>query len=85
MNAPRPAALLLLAAVAVSAGGKQDGRNTNTPNTDTHFVLPAYGTLSEWEARKPVLRRQILSAAGLLPLPPKTDMHPQVFLERRHD
>ena len=79
MNPIRPVALVLLAAAAVSAGGKQDARNTYTPNTDTHFVLPAYGTLAEWQARKVALRQQILSAAGLLPIPPKTDMHPQVF------
>ena len=72
MNPIRPVALVLLAAAAVSAGGKQDARNTYTPNTDTHFVLPAYGTLAEWQARKVALRQQILSAAGLLPIPPKT-------------
>lgn len=75
----RPAVLLFLATVAVSAGDEKDARNTNIPYTDTHFVLPSYKNLAEWEARKPVLRKQLLSAAGLLPSPPKTDLHPQVF------
>lgn len=79
MTALRPAVLVILAAVAVSAGEEMDARNTDIPYTDTHFVLPSYKSLAEWEARRPVLRRQLLSAAGLLPLPPKSDLHPQVF------
>ena len=56
-----------------------DSRNANTPNTDTHFVPRTYKTLAEWEARKKALRTQILSAAGLLPLFPKNDLHPEIF------
>lgn len=57
----------------------QDSRNTNTPNTDTHFVAKTYKSLAEWEAHKQALRTQILSAAGLLPMFPKNDLHPQIF------
>ena len=57
----------------------QDQRNINIPNTDTHFVPKTYKTLAEWEARKQVLRTQILSAAGLMPPFPKNDLHPQIF------
>lgn len=57
----------------------QDSRNTDIPNTDTHFVPRTYKSQSEWEARKHALRTQILSAAGLLPLFPKSDLHPQIF------
>jgi len=57
----------------------QDSRNTNVPNTDTHFVMPAYGSLQKWQVRRDFLRNQILSAAGLLPLPKRTDLRPQVF------
>ena len=56
-----------------------DSRNTYTPNVDTHFVPRTYKTLAEWEARKQALRTQILSAAGLLPLFPRNDLHPQIF------
>ncbi len=61
-----------------------DSRNTVTPNTDTHFVLPTYTSLEAWKARRAVLRQQILSAAGLSPMPPKTPLDPEVFgrLER---
>jgi len=63
----------------------EDARNTYVPNTDTHFTMPVYHTLAEWEARKAHLRKQILTAAGLLPMPAKTEMHPVIFgrLERK--
>ena len=57
----------------------RDARNAETPNTDTHFSPKTYKTLAEWQARREVLRKQILSAAGLLPMLPKSDLHPQIF------
>jgi len=62
-----------------------DVRNTYVPNTDTHFTMPVYQTLADWEARKAHLRKQILAAAGLLPMPVGTEMHPVIFgkLERK--
>ena len=73
---------LALTAAALFA---QDSRNTYVPNTDTHIAMPVYKTRAEWEARKVHLRKQILSAAGLLPLPPKTPLHPQVFGRIGHE
>jgi dienelactone hydrolase len=57
----------------------QDARNTMVPNTDTHFTMPVYRSLAEWESRKAHLRKQILAAAGLLPMPAKTPLHPVIF------
>jgi dienelactone hydrolase len=57
----------------------QDSRNTVIRNTDTHYTPRVYKTLAEWEARRTYLRNQILSAAGLLPMPAKTDLHPRIF------
>src|ERR1039457_285595 len=57
----------------------QDARNTEIPNTDTHFTARTYKTLAEWQARRAHLRKQILSAAGLLPMPVKSPLHPQIF------
>jgi len=75
---------LCAAALVAQAPPAQDIRNTYTPDTDTRFTMPDYKTLAEWEARKAQLRRQILSAAGLLPMPEKTPLNPQIFgkLER---
>src|ERR1017187_10285013 len=57
----------------------QDARNTEIPNTDTHFTARTYPTLAAWQARRAHLRKQILSAAGLLPMPPRNPLHPQIF------
>ena len=60
-----------------------DSRLTSLPNTDTHFSVafdaPAYQTREAWEKRKVQLRRQILTAAGLDPMPARTPLHPQIF------
>lgn len=57
----------------------EDSRNVNLPHTDTHFTMPVYRSLAEWEARKARLRRQILAAAGLLPMPEKSPLRPRIF------
>ncbi len=57
----------------------QDLRNTDIPGTNTHFSMPAYASLAEWEARRLSLRKQILSAAGLLPLPERSPLKSEVF------
>ncbi len=70
---------LCTAALLSQAPPPQDIRNTYTPDTDTVFKMPEYKTLAEWEARKAHLRLQILSAAGLLPMPEKTPLNPRIF------
>jgi dienelactone hydrolase len=66
-------------ALALIPAGAQDERNGDLPNTDTHFVAPYYRSLSDWQARRRVLRDQILASAGLAPMPRKTPLHPQIF------
>ena len=70
---------ILISAAAYAQIPAQDARNTDIPNTDTHFTARTYKTLAEWQQRSAFLRKQILSAAGLLPMPPKTPLHPQIF------
>jgi dienelactone hydrolase len=57
----------------------QDARNTETPHSDTHFAPRTYSTLAQWEKRKAQLRKQILSASGVFPMPERTPLHAQVF------
>ncbi len=57
----------------------EDARNTRVPDDYTHFSMPSYASLRDWEARKEYLRKQILSAAGLLPMPPRTPLNPRVY------
>ncbi|HEU5022317.1 MAG TPA: hypothetical protein VFT60_10510 [Bryobacteraceae bacterium] len=77
-----PSILLLtmtFGAMAVAQIPAADSRNTDIPNTDTHFVPASYKTLAEWTARRQEIRTQILSAAGLLPMLPKSPLHPEIF------
>ncbi len=69
--------LVLLAATAIVCA--QDRRNTEIPDTNTHFQARTFRSLQEWEERAKDLRRQILSAAGLWPLPPRNALNPQIF------
>jgi len=69
------AALMVLAAQVPA----HDSRLTGIPNTDTHFPLPSYHSLKDWEQRRLHLRRQMLFAAGLDPMPEKTPLHAQIF------
>jgi hypothetical protein len=57
----------------------EDSRNTNIPDDNTHFVMPVYRSEAEWQSRKEHLRMQILSAAGLNPLPPRNPLHPTSY------
>ncbi|MDW8129467.1 MAG: acetylxylan esterase [Bryobacterales bacterium] len=76
--------LLLVTAGLLGQIPAQDARNTKIPNTDTHFRMPAYRSLAEWEARRAKLRSQILAAAGLLPMPERTPLNPQIFGRIEH-
>ena len=63
----------------------EDSRNVNVPNTDTHFTMPHYSTVPDWEEHKKKLRAQILFAAGLTPMPQKTALHPVIFGRIEHN
>jgi dienelactone hydrolase len=73
------AAALLLSTATLAQVPAQDSRLTTIPHTDTHFTPRTFRTLAEWQEHRAHLRKQILSAAGLLPMPAKTPLHPQVF------
>ena len=77
-------ALLIVAVAAASAAfadglPDQDRRNSHIPNTDTHFTMKEYPDLAAWKKRAEFLRKQMLFASGLMPMPPKTPLNPQVF------
>ncbi len=77
--------VLTTAACLCGAVPSEDARNKNVIDTDTHFQARRYATLEEWQARRERLRGQILFAAGLLPMPEKIPLNPQIFgrLERK--
>ncbi len=52
-----------------------DRRNLEPVSPDTHFRMRPYASLAEWQIRRAALRQQILSAAGLLPMPSRNPLH----------
>lgn len=73
------ASALFIVSMCASGVHASDIRNTSTPGTNTHFEFNAPASLEAWQQRRAHLREQILAAAGLLPMPEKSAMHPQVY------
>jgi len=65
--------------LAWAAAPSTDVRNIELADYKTHFRIPEYKSRQDWEEHKTRLRQQILSAAGLLPMPVKTPLHPRVI------
>ena len=58
---------------------ERDQRNVVIHHTDFEHEMPRFESRDDWRARSERLRKQILAAAGLLPLPERTPLNPQVF------
>ena len=71
--------LAVSARPAPAAASESDIRKAETADYKTHFQMPDYPSLKQWEDRRASLRQQILSAAGLLPMPLKTPLHPKII------
>jgi dienelactone hydrolase len=72
---------ILVAAIgsAVAQIPDQDRRNTDIRHTDYRFEMAAYPSREAWVERAAFLRKQILAASGLLPLPEKGPVNAEVF------
>ena len=64
---------------APAAGTEPDSRNAEIADYKTHFKMPDYTSRKQWEERRSSLRQQILSAAGLLPMPLKAPLRPRII------
>jgi dienelactone hydrolase len=65
--------------VALAAIPASDGRNIEIYGFKSHFRTREYSSRRDWEARKRRLREQVLSAAGLTPMPEKSPLHPRII------
>ena len=70
--------LALLVPLVPAAVTDADTRQMNMSGVKTHYKMPEYGSRKNWEARKAKLRDQILSAAGLFPMPARTALQAKV-------
>jgi dienelactone hydrolase len=67
-----------------SSAQKMDTRAASLIDPD-HFVLhlPPVQTREQWEARRTLIREQVLLRAGLWPEPPRTPLNARVFDEKK--
>lgn len=56
-----------------------DIRSLFRRDVGTHYSIPSYRSLDEWRLRRTHLRTQILTAAGLEPMLPKSALHARRF------
>lgn len=71
-------AWILLLALPLAAQDS-DRRLEAKEGTNYAYSMPRYGSLDEWKARREHLRKQILAAAGLLPMPYHGAVRSQIF------
>jgi dienelactone hydrolase len=70
--------LVLLIPQAYAGVPDVDSRQVNLAGVKTHFKMPKYASRKEWERHRARVREQILSSAGLFPLPARTDLQPVI-------
>jgi len=56
-----------------------DQRKALIRHTDMKYSMPQYESLATWKERAAYLRNQVKFASGVLPMPVKTPLNPQVF------
>ena len=84
--APLTAVLVLVPQLGAGAEIPDvDQRKAVIRHTDTKYSMPRYDSLDEWKERATFLRKQVKFAAGLLPMPDKTPLNPQVFGRIEYD
>ena len=69
---------LLLAALFTSIAPAEDIRQQPPKDLNGYFPFNPPSSLSEWDERKDYVRRQILVAEGLWPMPTKTPLNPVI-------
>ncbi|MGV3518919.1 MAG: alpha/beta hydrolase family protein [Luteitalea sp.] len=72
-------------ALASDSASTADRRNVEVPDTDTHVVLGDFPSKAAWESHRARVKQQVLTAAGLDPLPERTPLHPQRFGKVQRD
>ncbi len=71
-------AWILIAALPLAAQ-QADRRLEAKEGTNYAYTMPRYGSAEEWKARREHLRKQILAASGLLPMPYHGEVRSQIF------
>lgn len=70
---------IVLLALPLMAQDATDRRVKADEGTNFAYAMPRYGSLDEWKARREHLRKQILAASGLLPMPYHGPVRSEIF------
>ena len=54
-------------------------------HTDSTFIMPDFSSLGDWEKRQAKIKMQILTAAGLIPMPDKCPLNARIFGKVEYD
>ncbi len=57
------------------------GAQSTYRTLDDRFAPPQFTSVQNWNARRAYLREHVLASAGLLPMPEKTPLRPEIFGE----
>jgi hypothetical protein len=70
--------------LAILLGGNAAAQRAPYRTLDDTFAPPAFTSLTEWNSRAAQIRELILASAGLLPMPERTPLNPNVFGDIKH-
>ena len=62
----------------IEKGQARDARGENLKTLNGHFPLAIPGTAADWKSRSDALRRRVLVATGLWPMPEKAPIEPVI-------
>jgi hypothetical protein len=72
-----------LLSIALSVAFVAAAQTTDLRGINTHYDFKPFASKSDWETRRAQLQLQILSSAGLVPMPPKTPLHPRTVKQSK--
>ena len=83
---PHRRAVFTATVAFAAAAGIVAARQAPYRTLDDTFTPPKYQSAETWKARAAYLREHILASAGLLPMPERTALNPEIFGEvKRQD
>jgi dienelactone hydrolase len=73
-----------LVVLAVLLGGNAAAQRAPYRTLNDTFAPPVFTSLTDWNSRAVQIRELILASAGLLPMPERTPLNPNVFGDIKH-
>src|SRR5687768_18460974 len=77
--------VVTMAALAVLAGASVTAQRKPYRGVNDTYAPPQFASRAGWNIRAAHLRELVLASAGLLPMPDRTPLNPQVFGQVRSE